>query len=149
MYFSLSETDLCCWCYPRNVGRYRTTADRYHTKVVKLESTRSGLLRTSKITRIDSIFAKLCWSKKITIFLTDFAGFRDDVRSDDDVCISARESLNASIVCDGFRERWSWRDRFRFNNNNNYPYEYIAISIIWQIIIEFSSSSPSVFWNHH
>ena len=46
--------------YPRIVGRYRIAVGRYRTGVLKLESTRSGLLRTSKISKIDPIVAKLC-----------------------------------------------------------------------------------------
>ena len=46
--------------YPRIVGRYRESVGCYRTKVLQLESTRSGLPRTSKITRIDPIVTKLC-----------------------------------------------------------------------------------------
>ena len=59
-------------CYPRFVGRYRKTVGRYRTKVPTLESTWSGLLRTSKITRIDPIVTELCWLEKITIFSNRF-----------------------------------------------------------------------------
>ena len=45
--------------YPRIVGRYRIAVGRYRTKVSNIESTRPGLLRTSKISRIDPIVAKL------------------------------------------------------------------------------------------
>ena len=50
-------------CYHGIVGRYRPPVGRYRTKLSKLESTRSGLYKTSKISRIDPVFTKLRWFK--------------------------------------------------------------------------------------
>ena len=50
--------------YPRIVARYGIAVGRYRTGVRNLKSTWSRLLRTSKISRIDPIAAKLCWFEK-------------------------------------------------------------------------------------
>ena len=66
------------WALSPNVGRYRKTVGRYRIKVSKLESTWSGLLRTSKISRIDPIITKLwCFEKSKTnaTFFTWNSGF--------------------------------------------------------------------------
>ena len=66
-YFSI-ETDICCW-YSRNYHLLSQTVGRYRTKVPKIEATRLGLLRTSKISTIDPIVAELCPFEKRSIFL--------------------------------------------------------------------------------
>ena len=61
-------------CYSRNYHLLSQTVDRYRTKVPKLEATWLGLLRTSKISTIDPIVAKLYSFEKRSIFSIRFRG---------------------------------------------------------------------------
>ena len=74
----LSETDVCLdpqsVAIPETVDRYLIAVGCYRTKVSKLESTQLGLLKTSKITRIDRIVAKLCWFEKSYLFVDQKLG---------------------------------------------------------------------------